>query len=98
MNVFDELIRLVGEAGKRLGAEAEADGQEVRDYIKARAFHLAGIINEPGYDEALEAERDNVLLKMGLTAVEIGDAADAELKGMLTSGLGIIASIVGRGI
>jgi len=98
MNVFDQLIERVTEAGARLGVEFEADAQEVRDYVKERAFHLARCVGEPGFEEAALAERDNVMLKLAMSAVAAGDAADAELRGILDGGLSVIAGLLSRGI
>lgn len=91
MNIGHEFERLLKEAAGRLGRDLTGNLDEVRAYASERMLHLSTIINEPGYEEALLAERDAVAMKAGLAAVDAGDAADAELRGLIAGALGVAA-------
>lgn len=90
MNVGEEFERLLTEAGQRLGKQIVTTG--LREYAHERMLHLANIVDQPGYLEALEAERDNMILKAGIGAVNMADAADAEIIGIISGALAIGAS------
>lgn len=91
MEVAEEFKRLLEDAGARLGREFQGDLDEVKLYASERMLHLAAIIAEPGYAEALLAERDNVALKLGMASVGAADRIDRELLGLIAGGLGVAA-------
>lgn len=61
--------------------------EHVARYAAERAAHLASIIGEPGYAEAVEIEVQNVALRAGISAVDSADAADAQIVGIITGAL-----------
>jgi hypothetical protein len=87
--IADQFKSLLESTADRLGVELNLAGDGVRNYAKKRMLFLASIIDEPGFDLALLAERDNVAIQAGLSAVAIGDAADVELKGVILGALAI---------
>lgn len=89
MNIGQEFQRMLENTAARLGRELQANMDEVRLYASERMLHLSTIVDEPGYDEALLAERDNVALRAGLNAVSAGDAADREIIGVIAGSLAI---------
>jgi hypothetical protein len=68
---LNELKAVIEEA--RVSAGAAAD--EVAKYARERGRHLAAILasGEPGFPEALKAERDNVALKAGISLAQESD-------------------------
>lgn len=95
MDFAMELERLLRSSASRLGRGISLAG--VRQYAAERMAHLATIVGEPGYDEALIAERDSVALQAGLKACREGDAVDAELVGMIGGVLGVGARALAGG-
>lgn len=89
MDVGKELVDALKAAAVRLGKDLKGDTDELRTYAAERMLHLSGVVGQPGYQEALVAERDNVALKAGLLAVEAADRADAELVGIITGAMGV---------
>lgn len=67
---------LLEETAKEIGRELRGDMKSVRAYAAQRMAHLATGIGEPGYTEALKAERDAILLKAAGKAVKNADAVD----------------------
>ena len=82
---------LLQDAATRLGKSIE-DIEAVKVYAAQRMFHLSTIIGQPGFDRALIAERDSVVLMSGIAAVAAADAADRELIGFITGILGLGAA------
>lgn len=71
------------------------NAESVARYAAARAAHLAKIIGEPGYDEAVKAEIQNVALEAGIAAVDSADAADVRVVSLIEGALKIgIAALV----
>jgi hypothetical protein len=87
MDVGKELGDALKGAADRLGKTLGGNMDELRTYAAERMLHLSSLIGQPGYQEALVAERDNVALKAGLLAVASADAADAELVGVITGAM-----------
>jgi len=94
MSLREEFGRLLEDAASEVGQDLSASIEEVRAYYAQRVYHLASIVGEPGYGEALLAERDAVALKAGINAVAVGDAADMRLLGIIEGALGIAARAV----
>lgn len=89
-----EFLVLIEDAVADTGATLEKSASEVAHYAAERADHLSSIVGEPGFDEAVKAERDNVALFAAMSAVENADAADARLKGMLQGALAMGAKLI----
>ena len=87
--IVTQFKSLLETTADRLGVELMGTGVEMRDYAKSRMLFLASIIDEPGFDLALLAERDNVAMYAGIAAADIGDAADVELRGAILGALSI---------
>lgn len=69
-----------------LVAIAEEVGEEVvenldaaSEYAADRAEHLSYIVGEPGWDEAVKAEADNVVIEVALRTVASADEFDDKL-------------------
>lgn len=87
----EDLVRqLKNEAGS-MGFELTADLGEVALYASERIEHLSRCVGKPGFDLALEAERDNLALKVGIHSVTRADAIDARILAVARGGLAIAA-------
>lgn len=89
MNAGNVFVDQLEKAAKELGVDLKRSGQEVAQYFDQRAAHLSTIMGEPGIDEALAAERDSVLLFAAGRSVDVADAADAQLIGIVRGALAI---------
>ena len=89
MSVADQFKSLVESTADRLGITLTRDMVECRDYAKRRMLFLASIIEEPGFDMALLAERDSVAMYIGIATAAAADAADVELRGVILGALSI---------
>lgn len=92
--VEKEFVALLSDAATRLGRRLGGNAQELTKYAGERARHLAGLVGQPGFEEALTAERDNLVLMAGGLLIEAGDAADAELVGIIGGALGMAARLL----
>lgn len=88
MNIAQEFERVLADTADRLGVSL-GDLDAVRGYAAERMLHLSGIVDEPGYLEALRAEGLNVALMAAGAAVDAADAIDRELVGVVTGLLGM---------
>lgn len=93
--IAQEFELLLVTSAQRLGKSLGANLNEVREYASVRMQHLSTILGEPGYEEALIAERDSVAMMAGLHAVNAGDSADAEIRGIIAGALAIGAKALG---
>ena len=89
MDIGHELGELFASFSAEMGAELRFNSTEVADYAAQRAAFLSTLVGQPGYQEAVIAERDNVALKMGTSAVSTATAADARLLGIVQGVLGL---------
>lgn len=89
MNLGNELVSTIEETARQLGRDLSVDLTELRAYSAQRMMHLSTIIDEPGYFEALEAERDNVALKAGIRLVDAADRIDRQLIGIVAGALAV---------
>jgi len=80
---------LILESASEMGKEIFFDLDELSLYAVQRAAHLSTITNEPGFDEAVRAERDAVALKAGISATNAADAADQRIIGVIHGALRI---------
>ena len=63
-------------------------------YGAARAAHLANAVGQPGFDEAVRAERDNVALRIGILGVNNTEEVEARLAGVLHGALRLGAALL----
>lgn len=87
----DLLRRNAVEAGKELASDIDS----VRVYAAERLTHLSRIVGEPGFEEALAAERDAVALRAAGHAINRADAFDARILGVVEGTLALGARVLG---
>lgn len=93
-SVTHRFEQILEDAVRETGTSLRTSAHEVAVYAAERAAHLATIVDDPGFLEAVRAERDAVALRAGIAAVRAGDAADARIVGLLQGGLFWAASLL----
>lgn len=83
MNIAEELERLLKDAAKETGHDFKGKLLETTIYAAERTAYLSTLVGQPGFEEAVRAERDNVALKGGISTVAGADRADARLVGII---------------
>lgn len=72
---------------KRLGMSLRGNGEKWRAYAAERMLHLSGIVDQPGYGEAVVAAALNTALEAAGGAVDSADQLDREFVGTIAGGL-----------
>ena len=97
-NLADDFVQLLKDNAVEAGRELSSDLTAVSDYAAARLAHLSTVVREPGFREALLAERDNVALKAAGRAVDRADSFDAKLLGLIEGSLSLGARALAAAI
>ncbi len=98
MNLKEQILELL--RGDALAArdDLRAAAEKVATYAAEQAAELALLVDEPGFELAAEAARDNVLMRSGLRLVAQADATDARFVGILEGSLRIGAMALAAGL
>lgn len=83
----EQLKNLLESALAETGADLQKTVSEVALYAAERTAILATLIGQPGYELAVIAERDNVVLMSGLQAVDQADAVRQRIIGVIQGAL-----------
>lgn len=95
MNLAEEFERSFLATAARLGVTFNTGHGVIRDYVAGRLAVLAVIVDEPGFEEALQAEGINAALVAAGEAVDAADALDKELVAFATGMLTMAARAAG---
>lgn len=82
-----EFKQLIDSALSETGASLKESSQEVAAYAASRAAFLSTIVGQPGFEQAVIAERDNVALFAGVVAVGQAVAVQAKIVGIIQGAL-----------
>lgn len=84
---------------KNLSEEAVEQGKisELTEYVEAAMWRLSSLEGKPGYEMALEAERDIIAIKTGLRLFREASERDKIFIGMIAGGLRLAVRIICRG-
>lgn len=93
-DVGAELGDFLKEQANELGVELAEDYNEAVVFAAERTAHLSTITAEPGFDEAVQAERDSVVLRLTSLAIERADDVDQRF----LSVVGRVLSITARAL
>lgn len=94
-NAAQQLIDLLKQEGEDVGADLKTDATDLQAYIATRLANLAVAVGQPGYSDALTAERDAVALKVAGRAIDEADATDARILGVITGAMHIAVVALG---
>lgn len=96
-----EILNLLVSATAEAGVTLEGTPEQLADYVAERAAHLAAMAHEPGFAQAVTAERDNVMLRVAIVGAQAGDQADqvmrARLSGLMQGALALGAQAIVSG-
>lgn len=97
----EQLKNLLESALSETGADLQETASAVALYAAERTAILAVLIGQPGYELAVIAERDNVVLMSGINAVDQADAVRQRIIGVIQGALFLgaqaLANSVGPG-
>ncbi len=85
---MDELEQII----RDVGLDLKKTAREVADYTRARAAHLRTLAGDPEWRQALEAERDAVLLFAAIGTVNLADATDARVFAVVDTALRLLGT------
>jgi len=85
---MDDLEQII----KDIGLDLKNTAKEVADYTRARAAHLRTLAADPEWRQALDAERDAVLLFAGIKTVNLADATDARIFAVVDTALRLLGT------
>ena len=85
----DQFKTLLQDTLGELGTTLKTSLDEISFYASERTAHLSTIVAEPGFAQAVQAERDAIALKAGVTAVALGQEADQRLLGVIAGAIRI---------
>lgn len=93
----DEILRSVADdledLGKELGLSFKQSTANVAQYAAERAAHLSTIYGISGFDRAMAAERDAVLLYAGVEAANAGLKSDERMRGFVHGILSVMVRV-----
>lgn len=89
-DILAELRQQANDVGKSLTGALD----EVGEYIGERVAHLSTVVGEPGFREALTAERDSICLRAAGRAVIEADLLDARLLASAQTGLMVASRLL----
>lgn len=89
--VEKEFEKLLKAALKETGGELVLSAKKLALYMAERAAHLSTIVDDRGFEKALLAERNNVLMKAGLSVADDAVAFDQRILGIIQGALRMAA-------
>lgn len=88
-DVTEDIRTLLDDAVSETDRSLAQSTANVAGYAAERAAHLERAVGQPGFAEAVRAERDAVALYAGLAAVGEADAVDDHLLGIVQGALAL---------
>lgn len=79
----NEIGKLFEDSVRGLGVDLRKAGRDLQLYVAGRVAHLATLVGQAGYQEAVEAEARNVALEAAISAVTQADATDQRIVGII---------------
>lgn len=89
-----QILMEISFRANELGASFDAGAEDVVRFISAKAAELSLAVGQPGFDDAVIAARDSVLLKAAGRAVLEAEGFDDTLKETARSSLSIVAKLI----
>jgi len=90
MNAEDlNLGDLLSTSAEELGLELEGTARDLAVYAAERTAYLSTLVGQPGFEQAVVAERANVALRAGIAAIDSADAAQSRFLGVIQGALSI---------
>lgn len=92
--IGEDLVGLIVDQAREVGQAVADDLDAVALYASQRADHLSLVLasGEPGFEDALVAERDNVVLRAAVASVERADDLDSRILTVASRAIRIAAT------
>ena len=91
MNARDEFLALLTDAATDIGADLQANKEEVAAFMAERSTHLSTIAHEPGFGRAVQREAVSVAMMAGLEVSDTARGLDQRWFGIIGGALRIAA-------
>lgn len=91
MDTKKEFEAMLSSSLKETGARVKQVPAEIALYMSERSAHLSTIVNEPGFDQAVRAERNNVAMRAGIATHNAASQMDFQLLGLIEGALRVAA-------
>jgi hypothetical protein len=91
MDTKKQFRQLLEDAVKETGVDIEESLDSLALFMSERALHLSTIVAEPGFPQAVRAERNRVALHAGLSVAHDADKADHRMLGIVQGALALAA-------
>lgn len=91
-DIKQQLQELLQQAAAESGVEIQTDREELAVYTAARLALLSELVGTDYFAEAVNIERDNILLKAGIIATVEADSLDRRVLGVIEGALYIAAA------
>lgn len=102
MSTFDEagnqLVTLLKQYAEQTGVEIREDIHELSQYASERTAHLSRFVGQPGYVEALEAERDALAMKATNTSIDQADKIDQKFAQFISQVFTVAATFLATAV
>lgn len=96
--MLQELTALLSASAKETGVELLNTPAEVAEYALQRSQYLATLQGQVGFEHAVVAERDAIVLFAGLSVVNKADAAQAKFIGVIQGAISIASIALTKGV
>lgn len=80
---------LLKNSAEELGLEIKGGAKALAAYAAERTSYLSLLVGQPGFEQAVVAERANVALRAGILAIDTADAAQSRFIGVIQGALSI---------
>lgn len=89
----NDLVEILKFEASAAGRDLTTALDDIRLYTVQRAAHLSTLVGQPGFQDAVRMERDNVALHAGIIASQQADVTDHRILGIIQAGLAILARV-----
>ncbi len=89
---MSEFKNLLDDVVEETGTSFQAGTDAVALYASQRTAHLSTLVGQPGFMQAVRAERDNVAMYASLSVGDQANAMDNRLLGLIQGALAMGAS------
>lgn len=90
-DIGQDFLNLLSEHANALGVALNEDLEGAAEFAEQRALHLQNIVSEPGFREAVLAERDAIALRVTSDAIVAADEVDQRFLAFVGDAIGFAA-------
>lgn len=90
----NELLGVLKDVVEETGKELREGAEELAEFAAERSAHLAALVGDPEFAQAVKIERNSVAIRAGLVATAEAEAADARIVGAIHGALRVVAGAI----